>query len=156
MSNMKILRKTFSSGVNITGWMGLKQIKENSVLIKDLFNDTFSAEKKSATAKVETFDQAVRRLGLTEADIQKRIKKSTQIIYFCGILSLPMLIYTLYMFNAEFYLSGLVCLMLTFLLFSYVFREHFNRFQLRQRRLGCSFKEWFTATFRANSARKKT
>ena len=66
----------------------------------------------------------------------------------CGLLTIPMLAYAVYVFHSGFYLPGFVCLMLTALAGAHCFREHFNRFQMRQRRLGCTFQEWALHTFR--------
>jgi intracellular multiplication protein IcmV len=156
MSSFKIIKKTVTAGWNVSAWVGLKQIKENCLMIKDLAKGAFSTGKEPVEiAKGESFAGAMQRLGLTEADLQDRIKKCSQIIFFCGLLSIPMLAYTIYIFCSHFYLSGLVCLMLTFVLWAYAFREHFSRFQLQQRRLGCSLQEWFAHTCRINAVRKK-
>ncbi|GEM_PF-525618 len=156
MGVFNIVKKGISAGWNVSGWLGVSNIKKNAVLIKELSKDTFNVKKtKQGEPKQETFTEAVKRLNLTEQDIQKRIKASGQIIFFCGLLTIPMAAYTLYMFMAGFYLSTFVCVMLTALLLAYCFREHFNRFQMLQRRLSCSIGEWASVTFRLKSARNK-
>jgi len=156
MGALNIIKKGIAAGWNVSGWLGSKHIKQNALLIKELAQNSFAPEKAKQTApKFESFVQAMKRLNMTEEALQKRIKISGQIIFLCGTLSIPMLAYTLYMFLSGFYLSSFVCLMLTFLLFAYTFREHFNRFQMRRRRLGCSFGEWAKASFGRNSAGKK-
>ncbi len=155
MGAIKIVKKSIARGWNVTGWVGAKQIKNNTLLIKDLAKSALMVQSNDTHPKKESFDQAMRRLNMTEADLQKRIKTATQLIFFCGLLSIPMAAYTLYIFMSHLYLSGFVCLMLTFLLLSYAFREHFNRFQMLQRRLGCTFQDWFTNTFKINLPGKK-
>ena len=157
MGVMKIVKKSITAGWNVSAWVGLNNIKNNAVLIKDLSKSTFTQPYSGGgnTPKKETFAQAMRRLNITEAGLQKRIKSSTHVILFCGILFFPMLIYTVYMFQSNFYLSSFVCLMLTALLGAYCFREHFNRYQMRQRRLGCTVSEWARDLFRLNPQRKK-
>jgi intracellular multiplication protein IcmV len=156
MGAMQIIKKSVVKGCNVFAWMGTDQIRKNTKLIKELATAALVPQKKQAHApKVETFEQAIKRLGLTEAGLQKRIKASTQIIFMCGLLSIPMLAYTIYIFMSDFYLPGFVCLMLTFLLFAYSFREHFNRFQMQQRRLGCTLAEWFAHTVKLKSSPRK-
>jgi intracellular multiplication protein IcmV len=157
MGVMKIVKKGVSAGWNVSAWVGAKNIKQNSLLLKDLAQAAFATDKTSQAnaPKKETFAQAVRRLNLTEEALKRRIKSSTLIIRFCGALIIPMLIYTLYMFKSGFYLSSFVCLMLTFLAAAYTFREHFNRYQMLQRRLGCTFEEWVAHIFRIKLSRKK-
>lgn len=155
MGAVKIIKKSVAAGWNVSSWVGTKQIKNNAFLIKDLAKSVFTPAKDSSGVKVETFAQAMRRLGMTEADLQKRIKASTNLIFFCGLLTIPMFAYTIYIWMSHFYLPSFVCLMLTFLLAVYTYREHFNRFQMRQRRLGCTFLEWAAHTFRINLSGKK-
>lgn len=156
MGVMKIVKKGVSAGWNVSAWVGAKSIKRNTLMLKELSQTAFATQKPSSKEpKKETFEQAMRRLNLTEEALKKRIKSSTLVIRFCGILTLPMLIYTLYMFKSGFYLSSFVCLMLTFLAAAYTFREHFNRFQMLQRRLGCSKAEWAAHAFRIKFRGKK-
>ena len=155
MGAIKIVKKSIARGWNVTGWIGAKQIKNNTLLIKDLAKNAFIVESNEPSHSKESFGQAMRRFNMSEADLQKRIKMATQLIIFCGLLSIPMAGYTIYIFMSHLYLSGFVCLMLTFLLLSYAFREHFNRFQMLQRRLGCTFQDWFTNTFKINLPGKK-
>lgn len=155
MGAFQVIKKGVTAGWNFSAWVGTKNIKRNATLIKDLSVSAFKPQVDKDVPKRETFAQALQRLNITEQKLQKRIKTSGQIILLCGILSIPMFIYTIYMFMANFYLPGFVCLMLTFLLLAHTFREHFNRFQMRQRRLGCTFAEWAAETFRLQAARKK-
>lgn len=156
MGVMKVVKKGVTAGWNVSAWVGVKGIKRDALMIKELSKTAFAIEKtSSAEPKKETFAQAMRRLNLTEDTLKKRIKSSTLVIRFCGVLVLPMFLYTLYMFKSGFYLSSFVCLMLDFLCAAYAFREHFNRFQMLQRRLGCTTKEWAAHAFRIKSSRKK-
>ncbi len=125
------------------GRSGTGHIKDNAKMIQGLVVNNFSTDKAAQTSpKKENFAQCMKRLGLSEADVEKRIKNSSQLILICSLLSLPMFIYTLYILISGHFLSSFVCLMLTFLLLAYSFREHFNRFQMQQRRLRCTFEEW--------------
>lgn len=156
MGVMKFVKKGISAGWNVSAWVGVKGIKRNTLLIKELSQKAFAVENnKSNEPKRETFAQAMQRLNMTEADLKKRIRSSTIIIRFCGFLILPMLLYTFYIFNSGFYLSSFVCLMLTLLAGAYTFREHYNRFQMQQRRLGCSMREWVMYSLRIKSRGKK-
>lgn len=157
MGFFKVVKKGITAGWNVSSWVGARQIKGNIGAIKELANDAFLTKKAKEPIKKETFEQCLKRLGISEAVLQKRIKNSTQIIIMCSLLSVPMAIYTLYMFSSHFYLSSFVCAMLTLLLLTYSFREHFNRFQMKQRRLGCTFQEWRQALLNPKKAtpRKK-
>lgn len=156
MGALQVVKKGIMAGLNVSAWVGAKHIKKNAILIKEISKDAFAGGRSERDEpKKETFAQAMKRLNMTEAKLQKRIKASNQLIFLCGVLMIPMLVYTLYMLMSHFYLSSFVCLMLTALLGAYSFREHFNRFQMRQRRLGCTFGEWARDTFRMKSSGKK-
>lgn len=155
MGFMQVVKKSVSAGWNFTGWVGLGQIKQNASMVKNLSKEVFTIPKPAAAPKRETFEQCVRRLGLTEQDIQKRIKTCTQTLWMCLALGVLLLGYMVYIFMAGFYLSSFVCLMLSFMVFAYSFREHFHRFQMQQRRLGCTFQQWLRHTLNLNAKGKK-
>ncbi len=157
MGAFQVIKKGVAAGWNFSAWLGAKNIKDNALLIKDLSQSAFKSGKAEpdSAPKKETFAQAMKRLNIDEAGLKKRIRSSGQVIFFCGVLTIPMLAYTIYMFMSGFYLSSFVCLMLTALLGAYTFREHFNRYQMRRRRLGCTFAEWAKDTFRLSSPGKK-
>jgi intracellular multiplication protein IcmV len=155
MGAFQVIKKGVAAGWNFSAWLGIKNIKRDALLIKDLSTSFTQGKEQTRAPRKETFEQAMRRLKITEAGLQKRIKSSGQIIFFCGLLVIPMFAYTLYMFLGGFYLSSFVCLMLTALAGAYSFREHFNRYQMRQRRLGCTLKEWAVDTLRLRTSGKK-
>lgn len=155
MGAFQVIKKGVAAGWNFSAWLGVKNIKNNASLIKDLSKKAFSrVEPEAGVLQKETFAQAMRRLNITEEGLKKRIRASTQVIFFCGLLMIPMLAYTLYMLMSHFYLPSFVCLMLTALLGAYTFREHFNRYQMRRRRLGCTVREWAKDTLILSSRKK--
>ena len=115
MGAFQVIKKGVAAGWNFSAWLGTKNIKDNALLIKDLSQSAFKPGKADADSepKKETFAQAMKRLNINEAGLKKRIRASGQVIFFCGILTIPMLAYTIYMFMSGFYLSSFVCLMLT-------------------------------------------
>ncbi len=157
MGFKKVVKKGILSGWDLRQWAGLSEIKGSSRLVKDLAVNVFKNSPPPSSSAVplkETFAQCIRRLGLTEADLQKRIRSSQQILLFCLGLAVPTALYMLYLIMAGKYLSSFVCLMLTLLLLAYSFREHFNIFQMRQRRLGCTFQQWYRHLLNPKSSRK--
>lgn len=139
------IKKGLFSGYNVKKWVGLDEVKRSGRTIKNLYSDLYGSEAKSAQSKApQSFEQAVKQYGLTEQDIQKRMKTHLIVAICCFIAIFPVFIYALYLFFAKvMILPGFVALMVSFLLSAYAFREHFNYFQMKQRRLGCSVKEWF-------------
>ena len=148
MGFKKVVKKGLGSGLNPMKWIGFGQIKTDTVTLTEIFRSVF--KRSNEAGGKETFDEAVKRFNLSEEDIQKRIKSAKELamifLGFGGVL----VIYTIYQLSLGRVLSGLICLTLSLLIFAYGFREHFNMFQMRKRRLGCSYAEWFNGTFKGS------
>ncbi|AAO91145.2 type IVB secretion system protein IcmV [Coxiella burnetii] len=143
------VKKGFFSGLNPMRWVGYEHIASNAKTIRNIV-DNIIEKPTAASSQKETFEECLRRFNLTEEDIKKRMKNALRIVIFCLALSFGMAGYTVYLFVHGLPLSAFVCVILTFVLWAYAFREHFNYFQMKQRRLGCTFKEWFTCTFKGS------
>lgn len=147
MNFKKAVKKGFFSGLNPLRWVGYDQISGNAKTIRNLVDGLVDKPSQSSVHK-ETFEECLLRFNLTEIDIKKRMQTAIRIVILCLILSLAMIIYSVYLVFHGLPLSSFVCVILTLLLWAYAFREHFNYFQMKQRRLGCTFKEWFICTFK--------
>ncbi|MFU8797226.1 MAG: type IVB secretion system protein IcmV [Gammaproteobacteria bacterium] len=137
-TDQKKSRKPF---FNIREWMGWNQVSEGGKAIKAMAISLFTA--KQPTFKKESFEDALARLQMTEADVLIQIKNFQRLLalFFLGAVSL--LGYALYLlFIARSYAAALASFGLTAFLLGQVFRYHFWLFQMKQRKLGCSFKEW--------------
>lgn len=156
MGFKSFVKSSFVRGWNFKAWLGLHTIVANGKIIKELAVSAVNPSSKEESApKKETFEACLQRLKISEAALQKKIKVSGQAALMYLLFSLPVLVYTFYIFHTGLYLSGFVCLMIFFLLLSRAFREHFNRFQMRRRKLGCTFAEWAADTFGLKSPKEK-
>lgn len=143
MGFRKTVKKGLFSGLNPMRWVGFEQLANNAKTIKNLADGIVKSPRKDQSQyHPSTFEEAMQYYGLTEADIKKRMHISLQITIVCLALSILMIGYSVYLFITALPLSAFVCVILTWLLWAYAFREHFNYFQMKQRRLGCTFKEW--------------
>lgn len=137
-------KKTVKPFIDIPRWIDAKALLQNGKTIVELAQKMFIPAKATHT---ETFEEAIRRFNLTEERIQQRIKQFklyTSIFFGCALLLLGYLIYLLIVsaYMAFFATLGLMLLML-----GQAFRYHFWVYQMTQRRLGCSFSEWFKNSF---------
>lgn len=124
---------------DVPTWIGYKQIVETTKEFGQLITNTFTPKKAE---KVETFEEALKRLKLTEKDVRDRIKSFTFLCIFWAVLSVAVLAYGIYMADVGSWLSFLACLSITLVCLTQAFRFHFWLFQIKQRRLGCTFREW--------------
>ena len=142
------VKKVIKKGFNFKYWIGADYLKVNAKVIGRLFTTLFKHSKQQV--QEETFEQCMKRFNLTEEDLQKRMQYSKHMALFCLGTSILLLVYMFYLFTQTFILSGIVCLILALLMAAYTFREHFNLFQMKQRRLGCTIQQWFNATFKGS------
>ena len=94
-------------------------------------------------AHEETFEQAVERFNLSEDMIRTRTRQFlwTSIIFF--LFGLMSFVYTGYLIYSKEVLTSFIGLGVTGLIFAYSFRYHFWFFQMKNRKLGCTFQEWW-------------
>ena len=128
--------------VNFPHWMGWKQLSADSKGVVALAKSFFSLKKKK-TIRSETFDEAKSRLKLTEENLSARQKTFLQMAIAYLVMGLLLLAYTVYVIAEGTTISGVILsLILTLSAFAMSYREHLWYFQMKQRRLGCTFKEW--------------
>lgn len=134
-------------------WTGASSISESALRTKNLVTAAFSHEE--ATRPPEEFDEAVKRLNLSEDDLKARAKEliisSSFYAFFAGI---SLFASVFYMLTAE-RLSDVfvgVAMISSFLLLVTLFgRASFRLWQIRNRQLGGfdtwlrSPKEWIPA-----------
>jgi intracellular multiplication protein IcmV len=147
MGLKSVFKSSAKKSFDIWNWFGYTrfkfEIQSLARLLKSLLA-RFSSDKSSA----ETFEQAMTRQGLTEADLKKRIRLAKQLYLFFLVGTLAMLYYTFVQFTHGFIANGFFCILLTALLAVYGFREHFYSYQIRKRQLGCRYRDWFKDTIK--------
>lgn len=133
----KVSRKTF---FNPRGWIGYDNLKEQSKSIWGIVKPLFTSRKP---VKEESFDQAMQRLRLTEQDIAVRKKNCwllSRIFLGLGIVAFILGIYLV--ITAGTWHGLVLSLAVSALFMSQAFRYHFWHFQIKHRKLGCTFSEW--------------
>jgi len=144
---MKIIngvKKVAKPFIDVPTWIGYKQIAEGARGIANSVKSLFIPQKAD---KAESFEEAMVRLKLTEADLVQRQKEFQRLVIILTIVGFGVLGYTFYLFWVGSLTGGIASLALTVLVFSYSFRYHFWLFQIRQRKLGCTLREWLDSGF---------
>lgn len=136
----KVTRKTF---FNPTKWIDYESIRDQTNTIKEIAGDLY---KKPTPARKETFEQAMKRLNLTEEDVADQIsayQKFTIIFTVCAVL---VFFYSFYLLFRYWAFGGWILgLAVTILFLSQAFRFDFWRFQMVNRRLGMKLEDWKNA-----------
>ena len=142
MGLFKKAKNAIKSTNNVKKMVGFDQIKNDSKIISDSFNDLWRTQKSSEIHN-ETFDQALKRLNLTEADLNNRKNKTALLMkLYAGIGGL-LLVYLIYLLFAGHLAAAFTTLMLVMIAGLFAVRESFWLCQMQKRKLGVKFNEWF-------------
>lgn len=129
----------FKSMINVKGWVGYNDLKNHSTAIGRMVKTGF---KPQQAAYQETFEEAMNRLNLSEADIQRMYSRyQLQFYLFIGGAILGAL-YTLHLFWNGHLFAGLLALILVCLMVFVGCAGSFYAFQIKQKKLGCTIQEW--------------
>jgi len=139
-------RGFFKSFVDIRSWISYDEIKANSKSTYSLFKRFFT-KKSAKIICLETFDEAVLRLKLTEKQIQdrKKIFLYSALIYL--FISLILIAYAAYLVKKLHILPAMFTLMLALFILALMYREHLWYMQMCKKKLGCNFAEWLEFVF---------
>ena len=135
-------RKFIKTFLNVPRWIGVDQLSAAGSSIKSLFYSLTTIKKPQFE---ETFEEAVKRMGLSEEDLAIKQKNCLIISIIYLLSALGMLIYSYILFAKGFFLATVSAVSLSVLLSSFFFREHFWYTQIKNKKLGYTFKEWFNS-----------
>jgi intracellular multiplication protein IcmV len=140
----KVNRKTF---FDPRTWLGYDFVKENTRTLWGAFRDVFSPAK-IAPLQGETFEEAVKRLALSEPTIHEIGQTYCGYAIFFLVLAIGVAAFSLYLLVDGYLLDFFIGLAVTSLLLSQAFKNHFWYFQIKHRKLGCTFAEWRRGTIK--------
>lgn len=133
-------RRLFNRLLNVRGWADIDRVRAGKDYIVDTCGTWLNPKKAK---KVESFDAALMRLNLTDADLLTRQKGLLRLSFIMVGMAFLIFLYLLYnLFYARF-LAVLLCTVVVLLALVLAFRYHFWYFQIKHRKLGCSVYEWF-------------
>jgi intracellular multiplication protein IcmV len=122
-------------------WMGVDQVKQS---YSQLYQITLAVFRPEQAELSETFEEALIRLDLTEADIEQRRIEFTRLMIIYAFVSLAIFSYSIWIVYAYKNLLGFgMGFSITIFALTYAFRYHFWLFQIKHRKLGCSLRDWF-------------
>jgi len=137
-------KNTAKDNLNVKGWASWDSIKKGGQVVGDLVKDL---KAPTSVAAKRNFADVVREYGLSENDLQLRMKSCLRTAAFCAILGLAALCWMIFLLTKGMFFSGVAAFSVGILMFAYAFREHFHYFEIKQRRLDCTVKEWFVSLF---------
>jgi intracellular multiplication protein IcmV len=131
---------TFKPMVDVKGWVGFENIKTSTRSVVGLAKSVFIPRQSERS---ETFEEAMQRLNLTEKSLKKQIQQYNLFVFCFILMAIGVLCYALYLVFLGSLAAFLLAMVVCCLILAQAFRFHFWVFQMKQRRLGCSLREWY-------------
>ncbi|MFZ0219720.1 MAG: type IVB secretion system protein IcmV [Candidatus Aquirickettsiella sp.] len=144
MSFFSGIRKIIKPVVDVPKWVDYQNLAKSNRSVFAFIKKFFVPDQ--ATTQ-ESFEEALLRLKLTPADIIQRKKEFTRLMWIWVFLFLVSIFYSIYLLYNQALRGFYPCLGISVVILTQIFRYHFWLFQIKQRRLGCSFRDWLNGQF---------
>ncbi|TAL59327.1 MAG: type IV secretion protein IcmV [Legionella sp.] len=132
--------RVFKSVINVRYWADWDRVK---AFTTSLYNGIVRMFVPSKTTSDETFDQAIARLNITETDLDLKQKALFQLSMVMVAAAALILFYTGYQLFWGSFKAALISLVVMMIALVLAFRYHFWYFQIKKRKLGCTYEEWY-------------
>lgn len=132
----RLLGRTF----RIRSWIDYDRIK--AFLIYLVSGTKKLTEPATATEKRASFAAAAKELSLSEAALRKKERALLMWSRLMCVVALGILIWAFYHGISGHYRASLISLIVMCVALGLAFRYHFWYFQIKSRKLGCTFNEW--------------
>ena len=125
---------------NFRSWMDLERIKAFTRYLALGFKGMFIPQSNT---EAENFDEALQRMNITEEELKAKQSALFRLsLLMCGA-ALAILSYAIYHVFYGSFKAVIISLVLMVIALTLGFRYHFWYFQIKERKLGCTFKEWY-------------
>lgn len=133
-------RSTVKSLFNVKSWIGWDILVHNGSWIRAMYQDLL--RPVSGPVVKETFEEACERYGYTPDFLKHQEGQFEQAAgVYLGFLVMG-IAYMAWLLYYKKHLAFFVMIPLNFMLFAFYFRESFWLMQIRQKRLGMTFRDW--------------
>ena len=126
---------------DIPRWVNVKQYVETNKTLYTKIKDSF---RIATPVREETFDAAMQRLKLTEQDLKERILANQRALMILLAFIVVLCLYGFYLILTGAVAATFVILAVIALSSVRAFQYSLWNFQMKHRKLGCSFKEWLS------------
>ncbi len=129
--------------LNVGKWLGYQELKHSFKNTKTLFNKVF--KKPEETKIKESFQEAMHRYRITEADLSSRQKEFKLLSIIFSVFGALIFMYAIYMAINKHFSGTLISLSLCLYASSQAFKFSFWHFQVKHQKLGCTLEEWLNS-----------
>lgn len=139
---IKPTRKTF---LNPAGWIDYDFLKNQTRGLLVMFKEVFTPARPE---REETFEEAMQRLNMTEADVASAISAYKMYALIFLLISFAIFFYSFYLlFSHHTFLGWMLGMAVTALLSVQAFKYDFWALQMRKRKLGMTIDDWKSNLF---------
>lgn len=137
-SGAKRVSKRF---LDVRTWSSYDQVRSS---LSSTFKSAKGLFSVRTSQRVETFEQAMQRLQLSEQDIQERMNFMLRLARLFTLMSVVVVGYALYLivYHGSFF-AFMLSVVIAGLAFLQAFRYHFWYMQTKMRRLGCTVQDYW-------------
>ncbi|HAT1819682.1 TPA: type IV secretion protein IcmV [Legionella pneumophila] len=138
-SGSRIVR-VFTRIINVRKWFDWDRMRSLTLYLVNGIKRLFIPQEPT---HVESFDEAAKKLKLSEADLVIKQKALLRLSIIMVIAAFVIFIYTGYQFLYGSWKATIISLVVVMIALVLAFRYHFWYYQIKQRKLGCTVKEWY-------------
>jgi intracellular multiplication protein IcmV len=132
-----------TSVFNVRQWSDYDRMKTFSQYLGQMIRHTLIPNKVEIKKSEEYFLEKVAAMNLTEADLEARKKRFYILSILMCVIALGVFGYSIYHMVHGNLKAVVVSVVVTMIALVLAFRYHYWYFQIKIRKLGCTFGEWF-------------
>lgn len=141
--------RIFSSVFNFRSWLDYERIRAFTQYLVNVLKKMFVPQKYVAT---ESFEQAMLRQNISEKDLVARKTALYRLSILMCFFAFLIFIYTGYQLFYGSYRAVLVSIVVMLIALVLAFRYHFWYFQIKERKLGVTLREWYKKGLKGDKA----
>lgn len=140
MKKQSRIVKLVGSILNVRAWFDWERVRSFTLYLSNGFKRLFVPQQNK---EVESFDEAATKLNLSDAALMTKQKALFRLSIVMLIAAGLILSYAGYQLFYGSLPAVIVSLIVTLIALTLAFRYHFWYYQIKNRKLGCTFDEWF-------------
>lgn len=125
---------------NISWWLDYPRLKGHAQGIAEWVKFNFTSQTPK---RRESFQNATKRFDLSNEDLENQRKVFLSLAILLASIAIGVIAYGVRLLIDRHFFSGALCFSISLVALTYAFKYHFWAFQIKQQKLGCTFKEWF-------------
>lgn len=132
--------RVFKNVINIRYWSDWDRVKAFTSYLANGFKRLFVPSQATAA---ESFDEVIARMNITETDLTLKQKALLRLSIVMVAVAGLVLMYVGYQLFWGSFKAAIVSFVVVLIALVLAFRYHFWYFQIKKRKLGCTYEEWY-------------